>query len=132
MEDAMGKSREKYIHNVARTLMGRLGIRPYSMHYDPGLARTLYNAYGDQILRAIVPWSDEVRGRLACCGVGQDRNPHGSSRGPATLSEVGPPFSIHQMSGDLVVDELAMRAIVAAMTDLILAIWRENPRSPQH
>jgi hypothetical protein len=68
----MGKSNSQYIHNVARTIMGQLGVRREHLVVEAGIAQTLYRDYGEKVNSIISKWSPETLGKVAACGTGRD------------------------------------------------------------
>lgn len=161
------KIKSLYVHHVARTMAGQLGIRSEdwldiasrpeeetrdvlnSLGILSGgifredaingamkdtrmlrkiVGRLLYQAHAQQIADKLRGWGAESLGRVAICGQGTDE-PHLHLReaedATTTPYEVWPHAIKLSHSGWIILLNLAMIVIVAAMTDNILADRRK-------
>ena len=112
----MGKHEQEYIHNVARTIMGQLGINPSTVTLEPALAQELYEKFGASVCGLVTRWSNPTLGRIAACGLDWVSNVNTSL------------YDVHcatwlskKDSGIVLLREIATTAIIAAMTDIVRA-----------
>ena len=112
----MGKSNSQYIHNVARTIMGQLGIRREHLVVDNFIAQTLFQDYGEKVNSIIGKWSSETLGKVAACGTGRDSS--GKPRCSLYRVHCGTYLSKYD-DGRTVLLDVATTAIIAAMTDIV-------------
>ncbi len=116
------KKRQEYIHNVARTLAGRLRKPKDGWREYPTMAQLIYFRFGDQIQELINKWSDAKLGEIAACGL---------SFSPSETKLPTQMWYVHGKvewleghgvySGRALLLLIATTAIAAAMTDLVCA-----------
>jgi hypothetical protein len=120
-EKNMGSRDQQYIHNVARTMMGQLGIDPNTVTPMPGLAQELYYNYADDMHERMQGWSIGTLGRIASCGLAW---PSGEN---TSLYEVHcGSWLCKKVSGLILLRTIATTAIIAAMTDLVRAAHKKE------
>lgn len=142
----MSKTRNEYIHRLARTLAGQWGIhaedwvatdswpadaREYAMKhvqhpfyctsFRRTLARALWFRYHTKVEGYVIRLSDEKKGQLAACGVGWDDRPLKTT----TMLDVRDGVLLLSASGDTLISVVASLALLAAMTDNLIADLRK-------
>ncbi len=116
-------SKQEYLHNVASSVMGQLGIVSF---FEPWgseeigcdtFPRLLWNCYGSKVTGVLRKMGPSARGRIAACGVSMDH--------PGVLSfwkvTGGGGLGIPDKEGDDVLTLLASYVVVAAIVDIIRA-----------
>ncbi len=124
--------RRKYIHDYARTLMGRLGIKYESFSGEQNavdVARLLLKRCGREVYAFIDNENDEVQGALALCGVGREElanhssMPHWGEPQVAMFQVYGGPHWLDgEDHGEALILRMTSVAVIAAMAD---NIWTE-------
>ncbi len=120
----------RHIENVARNIIGKLGIVYYGLIFsEPELwARALWERHSEAVRREVSKMSPETHGKIAAQGLGKhdirtDRRPQ-----PSGVTEEGATslYAVHQKeylhrndSGREILIELATTALIAEMTDIL-------------
>ena len=123
--------RREYIHNYARNLMGKLGIKYESFSSEQSavdIARLLFKQCGRDVYATIDNENDEVQGALSLCGAGSEevKNhslPHlGEPEVAMFQCFEGPHWLSGIDHGGALILRIASVAVIAAMAD---NIWKE-------
>jgi hypothetical protein len=114
----MGKTadREKYIHNMAGTIMGGNYVYPKN-------AKELHGWYHGLVSQKLKKFSDQTLGKIAACGIsGFEMDTKNT-----TISEVRDhvPFSLG-FDGRSLLLEIAVTVVIGAMMDIIRARARRD------
>lgn len=117
----MGKHPQQYIHNVARTIIGQIGVLPYdnssisdvSEVDETNYPQKLWFVYGVNVMKALAKMGPAARGRILACGVSHSAN------GSLAYHEVNEGFINPQVAGDELLTLLASYVVVAAIVDII-------------
>jgi hypothetical protein len=119
---------QQYIHNVASTVMGQVGLEHFSILLegtwgsdDEAYPKALWNRVGSKVLDVMRKMGPSARGRIAACGVY-----HGSPTGSLCHWEVNQGGDLNAAySGDELLSLLASYVVIAAIVDIKRAELRQ-------
>lgn len=127
----MGTHPQQYIHNVASSVLGQVGISfgtfsdlAFSQTDSPKFANDIYKEYGCKIMAILGRMGPAARGRIAACGVGKTGlipfgvSSHWDVNQGAILNE--------GYSGNELLTLLATYVVIAAIVDILRANIREE------
>jgi hypothetical protein len=124
---------QQYIHNVAKTVMGQVGLDHFSIGYNVdywsecdnvGYPQMLWDRVGSKVMDVMRKMGPSARGRIAACGVHQ-----GSSSGSLCHWNVNQGRDLDAAySGDELLSLLASYVVVAAIVDILTAQANEFAR----
>ena len=117
----------RYIHNLAKQLIGGLGVTSRDAEFDPKeAAKKLYS--NKKIYNDLRVWlnerSPETLGKIAVCGISLEQQHDMDSRKIA-ISQVSSDwiFSAEKDGRDILV-EICIRVIIAKMADILSSVRR--------
>ena len=127
----MGQHPQRYIHNVAMSVMREAKINiadygnPYESEYDlPSFPHDLWNSYGSgKVMSIISRRGPSARGRIAACGVGLGSTATGVTR----HWDVNRGEMLNEAyKGDELLTLLATYVVIAAIVDIFRAEVRKE------
>jgi hypothetical protein len=121
----MGQKENQYIHRLARTVAGQIGLVPeryFSCQSSSKFPFMLFNEHGGKIAAIVAKWTPETCGKIAACGLG------GATLGQTSLCGVhGRERWLNgSLDGNALLRMMALTAIIAAMADNVRARYRER------
>jgi len=119
----MGHDRQQYIHNVARTLQGRIEIWPTRFeHYEyaEDLAKKIQEQHFLPLYQTVNQWTDETLGKVAACGLSITHHDKGTTLYQVIEGDTRR-YGGAGSGGRGLLLSIAITAIIAAMTDNIRA-----------
>ena len=120
----MGKAKQKYIHNLAKTVAGQVGIRlqdycSHDTHVHEGLfPSVLWEMYRIDLMAALRKMGAPALGRIAACGHMPGSVDYGCSFYDVEQCKR---LTASDQNSDEILTYLAAYVVVAAMVDVIRA-----------
>lgn len=108
-----GADRQKYIHNLAGTILARNYVYPEN-------ARELFQLYAGTVSKRLSQFTDQALGKVAACGVSINDDA-AAGENTCIYDVLRGTLPNWEKNGRELLMELAVAAVIAAMMDIIRA-----------